>query len=190
MVLSVWNISQSTGSLRDLPLHPLPVVSYPFSEGEESWEQLLIPSVDVFVLSILFKKSWIRSCSSNLIETSIPVCSKNFLPHNNSGVSRQFPFPSFKLNEIFSFYLLLSFIEYFQTVFKKMFWVETQSAPWSLQSLSCSAAAAINLNRPSHSRHCSHILAPAEHDNRSAAESQNLVRKWLLSVTSRFHSAA
>lgn len=61
----------------------------------------------------------------------------------------EFPFPPFKLNEIFSFYLLLYFIEYSQTVFKKMFWVETQSAPRTPQSLPCSAAAAINLNRPS-----------------------------------------
>lgn len=107
------------------------------------------PFCKCFVLSVLFKKSWSWSCSSNLIETSIPVCSKKFWPHNNSGVSRQFPLPSFKLNEVFSFYLFLCFIEYSQIVFKKIFWVESQSAPWTLQSLPCSAAAAINLNRPS-----------------------------------------
>lgn len=80
------------------------------------------------------------------------VCRIKFQPHNNLGVGSQFPFPGFILTEIFNFYLCLFLREYSKTMFQKCSkqkTVETQSASWTLQSLLCSAAAAIKLNRPS-----------------------------------------
>lgn len=146
MVLNVWNILfswQFKGIfLSSFLPSKLSICRIPRKLGTT-----FKPFCKCFVLPVLIKKSWSRRCSSKLIEKSIPVCRIKFWPQNYLGVSSRFPFPSFILIEVFNFYLFLFLEKYSKTMFKKCSkenTVEMQSAPWTLQSLPCSAAAAIN----------------------------------------------